>query len=147
MDIEDFLSPADAMIDVPAFDKTRMLNDLSVRAARALKLDRNTIAGEILKREELGSTGIGKGVAIPHARISGVRKPFGILVRLKRSIEFDSIDGELVDLVFLLLLPQTERGEQLNALAAVARKLRDKKTLHDLRSATDNDTLFSALLG
>jgi Phosphoenolpyruvate-dependent sugar phosphotransferase system, EIIA 2 len=83
------------------------------------------IAAEILKREELGSTGTGGGVAIPHARIQELNEPFGIFARLNRPIDFQAIDTRPVDLVFLLLLPGDPVGEQLKALATVARKLRD----------------------
>ncbi len=106
MEIKDFLSPVDAMIKVRAPDKTRLLQELAARAAATLNLDANLISIELLKREGLGSTGTGDGVAIPHARIPDLKKPFGTLVRLKHAIDFDSIDGKPVDIVFLLLLPQ-----------------------------------------
>jgi PTS system nitrogen regulatory IIA component len=146
MEIKDFLSPTDAIVDFPAQDKSGLLEELSSRAASALKLDAGVIAGEILKREALGSTGIGDGVAIPHARIAGLSRPFGILCRVRRAIEFDSIDGKPVDLVFFLLLPGTAQSEQLNTLATAARKLRDKDSLHALRKATSAATLYQAVL-
>jgi PTS system nitrogen regulatory IIA component len=146
MEIKSFLSPADALVDFRVQDKSGLLEELSSRAASALKLDANAIAGEILKREALGSTGIGEGIAIPHARIAGLTRPFGILCRLHRAIEFDSIDGEPVDLVFFLLLPGAAQGDQLNTLAAVARKLRDKQSLRALRKADSNGALYYAAL-
>lgn len=82
-----------------------VLRPKRLRAAASLKLDPKLIAGKILKREELGSTGVGGGIAIPHARIHGVKRPFGLLDRMRKPIEFDAIDGEPVDIVFLLLLP------------------------------------------
>jgi PTS system nitrogen regulatory IIA component len=144
MDIKDFLSPADVIVDVQASDKVRLLKDLSSRAASTLKLNADTISAEISNREALGSTGIGGGVAIPHARIHDLKKPFGILARLRKPIDFDAIDGEPVDLVFLLLLPADREGEQLNALACVARRLRDPATVCDLRNAADNIALHRA---
>jgi PTS system nitrogen regulatory IIA component len=146
MDIKDFLSPAEAMVDVQASDKSQLLNDLSMWATSALKLDHDIVAGEILKREELGSTGIGEGVAIPHARIPGLKVPFGILARLKRPLEFEAIDGQPVDVVFFLLLPGAAHGTQLNALAAVARRLRDKDTIKQLRSVADGAALYRAMI-
>jgi PTS system nitrogen regulatory IIA component len=146
MIIADFLAPNDVMVDIRAADKVRLLQELSYRAAATRKLDGNLVASDILKRETLGSTGMGGGVAIPHARIPGLNKPFGLLVRLKKPIEFDAIDGKPVDLVFLLLLPAAPEGEQLNALASVARKLRDETTLRDLRVATDNAALYHAIV-
>jgi PTS system nitrogen regulatory IIA component len=136
MDIKDFLSSADTLVDVQAPDKSRLLTDLAARAASSLQLEANTIVGEILKREALGSTGVGGGVAIPHARIPDLKKPFGILARLRRPIEFDAVDGQPIDVVFLLLLPMTAEGEQLNTLAAVARRLRDKAAIRDIRRAS-----------
>jgi PTS system nitrogen regulatory IIA component len=146
MDIKDFLSPTDVIVDVQASDKARLLKDLSSRAASTLKLNADTISAEISNREALGSTGIGGGVAIPHARIHGLKKPFGILARLRRPVEFDAIDGQRVDVVFFLLLPAAQEGEQINALACVARKLRDAKALDGLRRAADRDALYRAIL-
>ena len=146
MDIKDFLSPAEVMVDVQASDKSRLLNDLSMRAASALRLDHDVVAGEILKREKLGSTGIGEGVAIPHARIPSLKGPFGILARLKRPLEFEAIDGQPVDVVFFLLLPGASHGEQLNALAAVARKLRDKNTIREFRGVSNAAALYRAMV-
>jgi nitrogen PTS system EIIA component len=144
MEIRDFLSPDDALLKVRAPDKTRLLQDLAARAASALNLDPNLVAVELLKREALGSTGTGEGVAIPHARIPDLTRPFGILVRLKNPIDFDAIDGKPVDIVFQLLLPQSQ-GDQLNALASVARKLRNPEALRRLRNAADAAELYRAI--
>jgi PTS system nitrogen regulatory IIA component len=146
MDIRLFLSPSETIANVRATDKTRLLKELCLRAAQALKLDEADISTAILKREELGSTGVGGGIAIPHARIPNLQKPFGVLAHLRKPIDFHAIDGEAVDIVFLLLLPVAPAGEQLNALAAVARKLRDPKTAGDLRRATDSAGLFEAMM-
>src|SRR5215831_18072530 len=105
MDIKEFLLPTDALIKVRGTDKRRLLQELAARAASALHLDADLICFELLKREDLGSTGTGGGVAVPHARIRDLKKPFGTLVRLKQAIDFDAIDGKPVDIVFLLLLP------------------------------------------
>jgi PTS system nitrogen regulatory IIA component len=144
MEIRDFLSPGDALIKVRAPDKTRLLQDLAARAAAALGLDPNLVTVELLKREALGSTGTGEGIAIPHARLPDLKKPFGTLVRLRHAIDFDAIDGQPVDIVFLLLLPQSQ-GDPLNALASVARKLRDPEARQRLRSADDDDELYRAI--
>jgi PTS system nitrogen regulatory IIA component len=146
MDIKSFLSPVDVMVDVRAPDKTGLLKQLSARAAAALKLDTERISSEILKREELGSTGVGGGVAIPHTRVQGLKRPFGVLARLRKSIDFDAIDDKPVDLVFLLLLPAAPTGEQINALAAVARRLRDANAVRDLRRAADSASLHRAMV-
>jgi PTS system nitrogen regulatory IIA component len=126
-------------------DKTSLLVELAHRAASALALSPDVVADEIVKRDDLGSTGIGHGASIPHARLREVKKPFGILVRLKSPIEFDSIDGQPVDLVFLLMLPASSQLDQLNALAAVARRLRNRDVLHSLRRAKSAAELFAAI--
>jgi PTS system nitrogen regulatory IIA component len=144
MEIRDFLSRDNALINVRAPDKTRLLQDLAARAATALNLDANLVSIELLKREALGSTGTGDGVAIPHARIRDLRKPFGMLVRLRHAIDFDAIDGKPVDVVFLLLLPQSQ-GDPLNALASVARKLRDPESVRRIRNAAGEMELYDAI--
>jgi PTS system nitrogen regulatory IIA component len=145
MEIKDFLAPSDVVVDMRASDKTSLLEELARRAASSLGLAADLVSNEIVKRDELGSTGIGGGVSIPHARLRDVKKPFGILARLKNPIEFDAIDGEPVDLVFLLMLPALSQLDQLNALAAVARKLRDQDVLRRLRSANSTAEVFSAI--
>jgi PTS system nitrogen regulatory IIA component len=142
MKIKDFLAASNVAIDVPAADKASMLKELAGRAAAALNLSTDAVTSEIEKRDELGSTGIGDGVSIPHARVRQVKKPFGLFARLKNPIAFDAVDGEPVDLVFLLLLPAASQLDQLNALAAVARKLRDHKALAALRAATSAAELY-----
>jgi PTS system nitrogen regulatory IIA component len=142
MDIADFLAPANVVTDLRVSDKVRLLHELSDRAAVGLSLDAGLIADALIKREQLGSTGLGDGMAIPHARLAAVRKPFGILARLKKPIDFDAIDGQPVDLVFLLLLPAATTGEPLNALACVSRRLREPGTLRALRTAADGNVLF-----
>ena len=87
---------------------------------------------------------MGGGVAIPHARVRDLQKPFGILVRLSHPIDFDAVDGRPVDIVFLLLLPADPQGEQLNALACAARVLRDSDAVRNLRHAGDDAALYRA---
>jgi nitrogen PTS system EIIA component len=142
MNIKDFLSPTDALVDLRAPDKLRLLQDLSVRAAASLELDAERISKAILAREELGSTGMGGGVAIPHARIPDLKKPFGILACLKRPIGFDAIDAHAVDVVFLLLLPSDASPEHLRALATVARALRNPDLVAKLRRARDGPEAY-----
>lgn len=145
MSIEDFLSPEHALVGVKAPEKARLLHELSALAARSLQLPGPDIANEVLKREQLGSTGMGNGIAIPHARISGLQNTFGIFARLKRPIDYQAIDGQPVDLVFLLLQPAASPGD-LNALAAVARKLREPDRLKRLRGAGDADALYREII-
>ena len=146
MDIRAFFSQNDVIVDVRASDKVQLLKDLSARAALEVALDPALVSAEILKREELGSTGLGSGVAIPHARILGLGKLYGSLARLKRALDFAAVDGEPVDLVFLLLLPSSTGREQLEALAAVARQLRKPTIAAMLRKARDGSEAYSAML-
>ena len=145
MKISDFLSQTDVELDVRAGDKTRLLSQLSTQAAAELGLNADEVSAEIVKREELGSTGVGNGVALPHARLRGLRKPFGLFARLSHAIEFEAIDDQPVDLIFLLLLPDASDDEQLNSLACVARVLRDPRTLQRIRAAGDRGALFRAI--
>jgi PTS system nitrogen regulatory IIA component len=143
MKISDLLSPSDVMIEVRASSKALLLRDLAANAAASLGLPVDHVAPYLLKREDLGSTGIGKGVAIPHARLSGLQRPFGLLAKLSQPIEFNAIDGQAVDIVFVLLLPAAVEGEALGALALVARTLRPPETLARLRAAKTASNLYS----
>jgi PTS system nitrogen regulatory IIA component len=145
MKIADFLSPASTIIETRALDKSRLLTELAERAARTVGLDPGPVASAILAREQLGSTGMGAGIAIPHARLPGLERPLGLLARLKRPIDFAAIDGEPVDIVFLLLSSNSPKDEQLNALACVARELRKPEILSVLRQANTGSELYNAI--
>ncbi|NVN86948.1 MAG: PTS sugar transporter subunit IIA [Rhodopseudomonas sp.] len=145
MNISNLLSPADVLLDLRAGNKLQLLQDLANRSALSLGLDAEKVVPYLLKREELGSTGIGRGVAIPHARLPDLQRPYGLLARLRQPIEFDAIDGEAVDIVFVLLLPASAENRQLGALALVARTLRSSETLSRMRRAKDASELFAAL--
>ena len=145
MIISDLLSPTDVMIDVRAANKRLLLQELAAKAAAGLGLPVEAIASHLLKREELGSTGIGRGVAIPHARLPDLQRPFGLLAKVKQPVEFDAVDGQPVDLVFALLLPATIENEALTALALVARSLRSPENLARLRTAKTTSELFAVV--
>jgi len=100
----------------------------------------------LLKREELGSTGTGGGIAIPHARLDSLTKPFGLLARLKTPIDFGAIDGQLVDVIFLLLLPLAAKADPFGALASAARRLRTPDALVELRRARNASEFYSAIV-
>jgi PTS system nitrogen regulatory IIA component len=146
MDLKEFLSPDNVLVDIRASDKAGVLRVLASRAANAVNLPAGDILKLLLKREELGSTGTGGGIAIPHARIAGLSRPFGILARVSNGIDFDAIDGQPVDLIFLLLLPAAADKDQLSALAAVARTLRDPNSIRDLRGAQTSEDLYRAMI-
>lgn len=145
MKISDLLSPTDVLIDVRGSNKQLLLQEFAAKAADSLGLRVDQVAPYLLKREELGSTGIGKGVAIPHARLPDLQRPFGLLARLKAPLEFDAIDGQAVDIVFVLLLPAAAEGGQIESLALVARTLRSPENLARLRAAKTAAELYSAV--
>ncbi len=124
-------------------DKPQLLGELAERAATALSLDARTISAALLRREELGSTGLGGGIAIPHTRIPGLQRPFAILAILRAAIAFDAIDGAPVDIVVLLLMPDS--GDALKALAAISRILRDPVILKALRAAPSAQAAYNIL--
>lgn len=144
MNVQDFLSPADTIVERRALDKLQLLKELSARAAANCELDNRAVAEAILKREGLGSTGVGGGVAIPHARFPELRKSSGVLVRLKKPVDFDAVDRKPVDIVFLLLAPESD---QLNALACVARSLRNPDVVTALRQAKDGAAAYAVMVG
>ncbi len=146
MKIPDLLSPTDVTIDVRALNKQHLLQELAAKAAGRLGLPVEQVTSYLLRREGLGSTGIGRGVAIPHARLPELQRPFGLLAKLKQPIEFDAIDGQAVDLVFVLLLPAAADEGQIGALALVARTLRPPENLARLRAAKNAAELYSAAL-
>jgi PTS system nitrogen regulatory IIA component len=145
MKISDFLSPANVTADAAYSDKQRVLEALAQKAGPIVDVLPDRILADLLKREQLGSTGVGGGVAIPHARYHQIEKPFGMLLRLRKPIDFDAVDGNPVDTVFLLLLPDTPNGDRLGALANIARKLRDTASMAALRRARDSAEMYRAL--
>ena len=147
MDLEDICPIVDTAIDLYVHSKQALLHNLAHRAAPMLKVDYDVVFRALLKREELGSTGVGNGVAIPHVRMEQVRKSFGIMVRLKEPINFDSIDRQPVDLVCLVLLSKENESVQLNALAAIARRLRRPELLDELRTAANRVVFYNIMIG
>jgi PTS system nitrogen regulatory IIA component len=147
MTVDDLLAPSDVLVGLRAATKNALLEDLARRAAAALGMGLDAIFPALARRENLGSTGIGDGIALPHARLEAISRPYGILARLREPIDFDAVDDNRVDLVFLLLLPAPDRHEPLNALACVARRLRDPETAAALRGARDASALYAAVTG
>jgi nitrogen PTS system EIIA component len=113
MNFDEICPIVDAVTDLPVRDKRGVLQDVARRAALALNVEDDIVFDALLKREELGSTGVGNGVAIPHVRLEQVKNPFGILVRLREPIDFNAVDGQRVDLVCLVLLAKGNEAVQL----------------------------------
>jgi PTS system nitrogen regulatory IIA component len=137
----------DRVFRLRAPDKGAVLTQLARRAATDLGLAVPHIAGPIAAREKLGSTGVGAGIAVPHARIAGIIALQAFLARLDRAVDWDAIDRRPVDLVFLLLSPSQADADHLAALSAVARRLREPAAAAALRAAADPAALFAALTG
>ncbi|MBN9083895.1 MAG: PTS sugar transporter subunit IIA [Rhizobiales bacterium 62-17] len=145
MNISDLLSEDSVLIDVRSSNKRSLLQDLAANAAARVGLKSEDVAHNLLKREELGSTGLGGGIAVPHARLDALERPYGVLAKLKQPIEFDAIDGQAVDIVFVLLLPSNVENKQLGPLALVARTLRSADTVGKMRKSKTQAELFAAV--
>ena len=134
-----------AVATIAADSKQAILETLAQRFARVYELDATEVLERIEEREKLGSTGFGRGMAIPHARVPGLKRPVAAFLRLKNSVEFEAADGMPVDLVFGLLSPENAGVSHLQALAAISRMVRDE-TLHAaLAEAKDEEALFALL--
>ena len=145
MELKDFLEP-EAVRFVPQItSKKRLLQDISEQAASLYKLDSEMVFNALIEREKLGSTGVGKGVAIPHARFESFDRVYGLFTRLEKPLEFESMDSQPVDLIFTILAPQREGADHLKALAVVSRTLRSENTCSNLRSNSDDAALYSLL--
>jgi PTS system nitrogen regulatory IIA component len=145
MDLHDFLSPQAVVADLRASSKKQLLQQLSHRAAALTGLQDRRILDTILERERLGSTGFGGGVAIPHGKVEGLDRVFGLFARLGQPLDYDALDRHPVDLVFLLLAPQGAGADHLKALARVSRVFRDRAMLEKLRGSTSADALYAML--
>lgn len=117
-------------------NKHKVIEKLSWFAAAHASLDKKLVQQAVIAREDLTTFGVGRGVAIPHAAVPGISKPFGAFARLKDPVDFGAADGRLADLVFLLLTPEDEPGTLLPALSCVARRLRDREVASRLRAET-----------
>jgi nitrogen PTS system EIIA component len=126
-------------------DKAQLLRELATRADSALSLDQRVILDALQAREDLGSTGLGKGFALPHARIDALSQIFALFVRLARPIDFAAIDDRPVDLVILLLTPANAGNQHLATLAALSRPLRNEAFMQRLRQASDAVALHALL--
>jgi PTS system nitrogen regulatory IIA component len=145
MTISALLTPDRVLIFNPPPDKPQLLSDLAARIASVAQLDPSDITNALLKREGLGSTGLGAGIAIPHARVPGIQGPIGLLAILHSPIEFDAIDGRPVDIVFMLVMPDDK--DALKALAGISRLLRQPELLAALRRPPSAAIAYQAMLG
>jgi nitrogen PTS system EIIA component len=125
--------------------KKLALQEMCERAAHLSKLPPREIFDAVLQRERLGSTGVGEGIAIPHAKLIKAKSIFGVFARLVRPVDFESLDGAPVDLICLLIAPESAGADHLKALARMARLLRDPSVTAKLRAARDVSALYAVL--
>ncbi|MGE4529004.1 MAG: PTS IIA-like nitrogen regulatory protein PtsN [Rhodospirillaceae bacterium] len=146
MTLADLIAPNAVIPALRANSKKQALQLLAQKAAEVTGLAEGDILEGLLERERLGSTGVGNGIAIPHAKLTGIDRLYGIFARLDQPVDFDSIDDQPVDLICLLIAPEGAGADHLKALARVSRLLRDKSICEKLRGATEADALYALLL-
>jgi PTS system nitrogen regulatory IIA component len=145
MDLGDLLKPDGVIMGLKAQSKKQLLQELTSRAAAQTRLDAARLFEVLWRRERLSSTGVGRGIAIPHGRVAGLEQVFTMVAKLDQPLDYDSIDGEPVDLVFLLLAPEGSGADHLKALARISRLGRDPQALERLRGCTSRAALYAAL--
>ena len=146
MRLTDLLRPEQIILGLRAVDKAWAIAEIARRAAGHLPVEASVIHAALAAREALGSTGFGRGFALPHVRLEGLQSMFGLLVRLAKPIEYDAIDQKPVDVLFLLLIPVNKGTEHVKALAAVSRSMRDETVMAAVRKAESAAALFDALV-
>ncbi|MEL6952748.1 MAG: PTS sugar transporter subunit IIA [Pseudomonadota bacterium] len=147
MDLQTLLPSQAVRVLSDVTSKKRLIQRTAEIASELLPLSSNSILDALVDRENLGATGVGNGVALPHARLAGVEGVTGVFVRLERPIDFEAVDRQPVDLVFALLAPEDAGVEHLKALALVSRTLRDESLCAKLRANSNPATLHLLLTG
>ncbi len=147
MEINELISAESVIPDLRASSKKQALQDLARRAAEITGLHERAIFDVLMERERLGTTGVGNGIAIPHGKMANLDRLYGLFARLEHSVDFQSIDEQPVDLIFLLLVPESAGADHLKALARVSRLLRDGSVCEKLRGTNDAEALFALLTG
>jgi nitrogen PTS system EIIA component len=145
MDLGDLIAPDGVIPSLKAKTKKQALQELARRAAVLTGLDQHIVFEALFQREQLASTGYGRGIAIPHVRMPGIPRVVALFARVEDPIPFDSVDDEPVDLIFLLLAPEHAGADHLKALARISRLLRDPQSIAKLRSCDDREALHAML--
>ena len=145
MPLTDLVTPNAIVPALKVNNKKQAIQQLAARAAELSGQNERAILEILLQREKLGSTAVGNCVAIPHGKLPKLGRLFGLFARLDRSIDFEALDGQPVDLIFLLLAPEAAGADHLKALARVARLLRDAEVARKLRESRDADALYAVL--
>lgn len=144
MKITDILSKDSVIADLTSDSKKNLLEELATLASKETGLDSRVILDALVERERLGSTGVGRGVALPHTRLLGLEKIFCAFVRTN-PVDFEAVDGKLVDLVFLLLVPEESGADHLKALSCLSKLLRDETVTAALRKASSVDEIYQII--
>ena len=145
MDLRDLIAPEAVIASLKAKSKKQALQELAQKAAKLTGLDERDIYDTLLQRERLGSTGVGSGIAIPHGRLPTLRNIVSVFARLEEPIDFEALDAERVDLIFLLLAPEHAGADHLKALARISRLMREPSSIAKLRASKDRAALYSVL--
>ena len=145
MTLTDLVAPNAVLPALKVNNKKQAIQELAARAAELTGQNEKAILEILLQREKLGSTAVGNGVAIPHGKLAKLEKLFGFFARLERPIDFEAMDGQPVDLIFLLLAPEGAGADHLKALARIARLLRDQDVAKKLRASRDAQAIYSVL--
>jgi PTS system nitrogen regulatory IIA component len=145
MDIADLIKRDRVIARLRATSKKQALQELAHRAAEITGQPEKAIFNVLMKRERLGTTGVGNGVAVPHGKLASLDRLYGLFARLAHPIDFESIDDRPVDLIFVLLAPESSGADHLKALARVSRLLRDRTACEKLRATEDEDALYTLL--
>ncbi len=145
MNFSDLIKPSAVKVVSGAFSKKRLMQDIADLAQSAYGLDASSTLEALQERESLGPTGVGNGIALPHARVQGLDHVQGAFILMERPVEFDAIDRQPVDIVFALFAPEDAGVEHLKALALVSRSLREPSMCRKLRANRDAGTLYTIL--
>lgn len=146
MEIADLMGVEAVIPKLKASSKKQALEELSEHAAKLVGHPARAIFDVLLERERLGTTGVGQGVAIPHGKIAKLKRLHALFARLEAPIDFDSVDGQPVDLIFLLLAPETAGADHLKALSRISRLLRNKEVCDKIRGTVNADAIYALLV-
>jgi len=145
MHLADIIDSGSVLPSLRVQSKKQLLQEVAQAASAVTGVDQRIIFETLLQREKLGSTGLGQGIAIPHGKIKSLSRVYGIFARLALPVDFDSVDGQPVDIVFLLLAPEHAGADHLKALAKISRLLRDSELVTKLRGTATAEGLFAIL--
>ena len=145
MDLSDLVTPDAILPSLKANSKKQALQAIAEKAAAMTGVQEREIFETLIKREKLGSTGVGGGIAIPHGKLGGLTRIFGLFARMPKPIDFEALDEHPVDLIFLLLAPENAGADHLKALARIARLFREPGVVQKLRASADATTIYAVL--